>query len=422
MRYKAEIFDKYQYLYEVTRYSDHQVHCLIYFESKVDAAILKRAAELLIKSVPILTRTYKSCGNSSHWEDTDISVWEDLFTVTDNKDEFDNFTLSKTNAETGPQIKFCLLQKEKDCLSVVINHMVSDGGGFKQCMYLFSELYSNLLRDPDYIPERIIDGDRSFKDIIRKPNIPLRIGMLLFGSKDNNQKSTCEFPMSKSENPVPFLVSHEIPKDLFRSIKNYCRASDVTVNDVVLTAYFRALSVVLDMIDRELAIPIMIDMRRYLNDKGLNALTNLSSTSIVKTCVAKNEDFFGTLSKINSIMKVKKSGNLGLNTFLKLNAGFKIPFVDAYSIMAKVLKHPKLSMTNIGILDSSRLVFVNSPIENAVMFSSKKYQPYLQLSVTSFNDKMTLGFGQYGSKQDRNRIEELLNCINKELSIAFGPE
>ncbi len=152
MLYRAEIFDEFQFLYETTGFSDHQVHCVISFENRVDAAMINRAAQLLVKAVPILSRTYRNLGGKSCWEDSVSPNPNELFITTDNRAEFDRFTVSKTNEETGPQIRFCLLQSEADELSIVINHMVSDAAGFKQCVYLFSKIYSDLVKNKTSYP------------------------------------------------------------------------------------------------------------------------------------------------------------------------------------------------------------------------------------------------------------------------------
>ena len=415
MRYKAEIFDEFQYVYESTGFSDHQVHCIISFESKVNAEAMKKAAQLLIKTVPILSRTYKDHGGKSCWVDENASNFGELFAIANNRADFDNFTASRTEEAIGPQIKFCLFRDETDTLSVVINHMVSDAAGFKQCMYLFSDIYSKLVNNPDYAPDFVIDGYRGFKGTFYKLSCLERIKLLLFGRKDNNQKSICEFPMSRSEEQTPFIASHEISSETYRNIQSCCKSCGVTVNDIILTAYFRALAELLDMKGKLLAVPIMIDMRRYLKDKSFRALTNLSSTTIVRITVSPDEDFFETLSRVSAEMKEKKANHLGLNTFIKLDAGFGIPLINAYRIMAKALKHPKISMTNIGVIDSSKLVFAKSKVTNAVMFASIKYRPHFQMSVTSFNDKMTFGAGLYGTERDRAKFESFYGLMDKEL-------
>ncbi|NCB74606.1 MAG: hypothetical protein EOM51_07680 [Clostridia bacterium] len=415
MERKAEIFDKFQYLYETTGFSDHQVHCVIRFEGGIQAELLQRAAQLLLKAVPILSGVYRAREGKSCWEDAASPDIKGLFTVTDKQDEFQRFSVSKTEEATGPQIRFCLLQSKNSALSIVINHMVCDAAGFKQCVYLFSEIYSRLQKNPNYVPDFVIDGDRGFKGVFFKLSFFDRVKLFFRGSKDNNQKSAWEFPMSKAGDPSPFIVSHEISPEVFGNIRACCRLNDVTVNDILLAGYFRALTEILNLRGRQFAVPIMIDMRRYLNDKSFLALTNLSSTTIVKITVDEDESFGATLGKVSAVMREKKAGNMGLNTFLKLDAGFEIPFLNVYGILRKSLRNPKISMTNIGVLDSSKLLFENSEVKNAAMFASIKYRPHFQMSATSFNDKITLGVGLYGTPEDRANIENFFDFMDSEL-------
>ena len=151
MQYKAEIFDQMQFLYSVTGFNDHQLHYVIRFKNKLNVPAMQKAAELLIKALPILSRIYRDNKGASFWEDASPPKWADLFTLVFTKEDFDRFTFSKTNESTGPQIKICLLQSNRDALSIIMNHMVSDAEGFKQCVYLLSNIYSNLITNPDYI-------------------------------------------------------------------------------------------------------------------------------------------------------------------------------------------------------------------------------------------------------------------------------
>jgi NRPS condensation-like uncharacterized protein len=136
MQYKAEIFDQMQFLSSVTGFNDHQLHCVICFKNNLNAPAMQKAAELLIKAVPILSRIYRNNNGESYWEDASPSKWADLFTIVFTEEDFDRFTFSKTNESTGPQIKICLLQSNRDALSIILNHMVSEAAGFKQCVYL----------------------------------------------------------------------------------------------------------------------------------------------------------------------------------------------------------------------------------------------------------------------------------------------
>ena len=324
MTYQAEIFDRLQYLYQITGFNDHQVHCIIRFSSKVNAVIMNKAVTELIRTVPMLSRVYRDYEGKSYWENTD-TAGKDAFIVVYTEEDFERFTVyNKTDEKSGPQIKVCLLQSEKDALSVILNHMVTDGAGLKQCVYLLSKLYSHILEDPEYKTDYIIDGDRSFKNILSR--IPLRdkLKILILQNKENNQSAEEAFPMSSEDSIAPFLLTQEISQDRFHRIHNYCKEQGATVNDFILTAYFRVLSKMLKSKERVLSIPIMIDMRRYLSEKSIYSLANLSSTVIIRTAVLPGESFQQTLSKVSQETRLKKEHFLGLNTFLKLDLLNKI--------------------------------------------------------------------------------------------------
>jgi NRPS condensation-like uncharacterized protein len=418
MRYKAVIFDKMQYLYKTTGFNDHQLHCVILFNDKIDAGAMKNAVRLLVKAVPILSRTYRNCDGNSYWQDSSCNEWADLFTIADNDEEFNKFTFSAINEETGPQIKVCLLPGTCDSISIVQNHMVSDAAGFKQCIYLLSGIYSSLLKNPAYFPDVIIDGDRSYSEILRQLPLFQRVKILLLNNKDNNKKDGCRFPMSTvpEADTTPFIVTHAVSPVIYNKIRENCKANDATVNDVIAAAYFRVLSKVLDMNGKTLNIPIMVDMRRYLGDKQFKSLTNLSSTAIISLKVSNEETLQQTISKVKAIMNYKKTNNLGMNPLIKLHSVFKLCKNSlGYNLLKKALRNPEICMTNVGILDSKMLVFGDSAIMNAYMCGSIKYRPHFQMSVSTFNDKMTFCVNLYGSNKDREAIAQFLELMDQEL-------
>lgn len=416
MRVKAEIFDKLQYLYDITGFNDHQLHGVIQFESNVNAIVMQKATTLLVKAIPMLSKAYKEDAGNSVWEDMDQGNWDNIFTIVFKKDDFYQFTFSKTDAAAGPQIKVCLMQADRDLVSIVMNHMVCDGAGFKQCVYLLSDIYSHLIKDPDYLPDYVIDGDRSLKKITQSVNIFAKVVALLFESKDNNQNSDYEFPLNKAEEAVPFIATHEIDATIYQEIRNLCKSDKVTINDIILTAYFRVLSGLLQMNGQPFNIPIMIDMRRYLEDKGLQAMTNLSSTVAIQIAVTSGETFSQTLNKVNNEMSAKKSGHLGLNTFLKLELIFKLFPKWSYRLLRNSLNNPKICMTNLGVVDSKQLYFEKSPVSNAIMCGSIKYRPHFQMSVSTFEERMTFCVNLYSSQGDREAISKFFALIDDELS------
>ncbi len=415
MRYPAQIFDHLQYLYHTTGFNDHQLHCVIRFENHINEKVMEKAVISLVQTLPVLSRAYVPFEGESYWEDMNPDRQKGIFQIVETEKEFNEFTCSQTEL-SGPQIRVCLFKSKEDALSIIVNHMVTDGAGMKQCIYLLAELYSKRLSNPEYTSDYCFDNDRSFRKVISSLRFRDKLRIFLLNKKDNNQISNDIFPMSEDNNIRPFLLTHELQRDRFQVLKAYAKKNNVTINDIMMTAYFRVLSNLLDCRNQELKIPIMIDMRRYLEDKSFHTLTNLSSTVIISASVNREETFEETLRKINAQMNEKKDNYLGMSTFLKLSVLYKICGKKVgYQLLQKSLHNPSICMTNIGVIDTELLDFKDSPIQSAFICGSIKYRPHFQLAISSFNQKMTLCVNLYGSREDQDKFQTFLNRMDQEL-------
>ena len=421
MKYKAELFDKFQYLYEVTGFSDHQLHCVINFEDKINIAVLQKAVRILIRTVPILSSKFRYFRGDSYWESMDPEEICDLFILVDNEEEFERFSTSRIFEAQGPQIKVCVYQKEKASVSILLNHMICDGAGFKQCLYLLADLYIKLLKYPDYMPDFIMNGDRSIKGVLSRISMREKLRALIFQNKENNKRSDLGFPIHDGETTEPFIVNQIIDETHFNEIIKYSKEHQVTVNDIVLTAYYRVLSKLLSMEGNAMIIPIMVDMRRYLTDNNFCALTNLSSTVITNITVDQEETFEQTLRKVNHEITIKKEANIGLNAFVKLNAVTKLTGNKlSYRLIQKGLNNPLICMTNIGIIDTGRLYFSGSKILNVFICGSIKYRPHFQLAISTFRNQITLTCNLYGDNEDKRRMRSFLSEMVRELPRNYS--
>lgn len=58
MDYTAEVFDQFQLLSDINGFNDHQLHCVLRFESGLDGEVLKKAAISSIEAISILGTRY----------------------------------------------------------------------------------------------------------------------------------------------------------------------------------------------------------------------------------------------------------------------------------------------------------------------------------------------------------------------------
>jgi len=423
-QYTAEVFDQVQLLFDLTGFNDHQLHFLLRFESELDAAVLRKAVISSIEAVPILGTRYVAEGRRPCWQSLDRARFAEAFVVARTQPEFDELVTSRIDESTGPQIKVCLLDSGSPAVALTMNHMAGDAAAFKDYLYLLCRTYTGILADPGYEPVAIA-GDRSMRGVLRRFGMGIKLKSLLSHSKENNRSGDHRFPLSEGGDVRPFILTRKLGRESLEAIHGYCTTRGATLNDAVLAAYYRCLFRSLALpCGAELRLPVMVDMRRYLDDGAKSgALANLSSTVITRLELRPEERFADTLARIKAEMDDKKGGDLGLNGFIKLDLVYKLlPDRRANHLLRSRLKSPLICMTNVGILDAARLSLGDQRPRDAFLCGSIKYKPHFQLAMSSYDGELTLSANLYGTAADRERVASFLDDVERELCTACsGP-
>jgi NRPS condensation-like uncharacterized protein len=412
----AEVFDQFQLLCDVNGFNDHQIHCVLRFEHLPGAEILKKAVISSIEAIPILGTRYIQ-GARPRWTSLDPGDFDRAFGIVRTEMELEEFLGSRVDECLGPQVRVCLLESSPFAVAFKMNHMVCDAAGFKEYLYFLCKIYSGLVGDPAYKPA-VIAGDRSIRGVLKHFDASDRLKCLFLQGKENNLAGSNRFPLGTNGEVRPFILTRKLGCEKTAELKNYGRARGATLNDVVLTAYYRCLFQKLAVSPgAKLQIPVMVDMRRYLDRNGeFTSLTNLASTANTQLEYRPEERFDGTLARVKAIMDKKKKSNIGLNAFIKLHLMYRI-FGDriANSLLRTNLKNPLICMTNVGILDSARISFGGLRPRDAFLCGSIKYKPYFQLAMSSYKGEITFSVNLWGSASDRDRILSFFDGIDAEL-------
>ena len=416
MDYPAEIFDQIQLLFEKNGFNDHELHCVLRFERGPDPEVLKMSVIASIEAIPILATRYID-GATPRWTSLDPGEFGRAFILAVTETDFQEFLVSPVDESVGPQIRVCQLDTNPFAVALKMNHMICDAADFKQYLYFLCKIYSELAADPSYRPIAIT-GDRSIRGVLKRFSMTVKLKSLLTQSKDNNRTGDRRFLLSEDGDVQPFILTSMLERDRVAALKDYCRARGATLNDAVLTAYYRRLFDLLAVRPAvEVEIPVMVDMRRYLGESGeCKSLTNLTSMQVTRLDYKPEERFEGTLGRVKAVMDEKKGADIGLNGFIKLNLlygilGDKI----ANGRLKTKLKNPFVCMTNVGILDQDRMAFGNLHPSDAFLCGSIKYKPYFQLAMSSYDGQLTLSVNQCGNADDRDRIRSFLNEVEAEL-------
>ncbi|MGA2159644.1 MAG: hypothetical protein ABSG90_10510 [Dehalococcoidia bacterium] len=419
--FKAEAFDKLQFLLEEYRYNDHQVHCVVSLDGKLDRDVLKKAVLLTMEDVPILGCRFVEDSRRPYWQCIDRADYEKAFLFIESNDtdeDLKRLLVSRTAALEGPQVQVTLLRgPQHDLLNVVINHMVSDAAGFKQYMYLLASTYTSLMRDPHYRPASNVGGSRSVCQIFNQLNLIDRARLLFLPGNMKDSGYVLGNGGNGEGGLRPYMQLGRLERPGYLLLKKYCADKHFTVNDVVLAAYYRALYRLLEIKrDVPLNISCTVDLRRYLPGKKAQAICNLSSFILCDIIPGEAEAFDDTAGRVHEVMEARKRHFPGLGGLMTLPLVFQLfPYARAKKLIRENMHYPLFAMTNLDRIDKNLLIFGGTPVADAFMTGSIKYPAHFQMGFSTFNDTITFSLNLSDSKQDRELINRFFVLFNEEL-------
>lgn len=413
-RIRTEPFDLMQYFY--TSVHDPLIRTLIRFSGRLDPEVLKRAVDLSASAVPQIRCRFSA--RSHGWEDCGFTA-EDMVRVTRTAEEStetaERLLLDTIRFGTEPHLKLHLVRgPESDTLCVIISHLVSDGVGFKQYLYLLASLYRRCLGNNGYIvpPE---PWERDAGQIFRSISVGDRLKILRSPMKFEKQKNDMLLPL-KDGDGRPFTVLRRIGAGRLAALKSYAKDRGTTLNDLLIAAYGRAHHALTGCTECELPCPV--DLRKYLAPDARCGVCNLTGSYVCRFSVRKKEPFDETLKKVASQLSEQKGSMNCLKGPMLLEFLFSVmPYPAVKKMFEKTFFIPVVSFTNLGILDADGLDF-GIPAADAYLTTAVKHPPFFQVSVSTFADCCTLSSNLCSTDRDRAVVERFLDRMMDELPVS----
>ena len=410
---QAQPFDCMQYFYGAVQ--EPRIRCLIRVQGSISETVLKRAAGLSVGAVPLIGCVFDEKHHC--WRKRGFTG-EDIVHVAECADESDDaafrFLLTGIDHTREPQVKITLLRgKTSDALCIVINHMVCDGAGFKEYLYLLGKLYTHCEKGEDPVPP-LPFGRRDLGQLLQ--NLSFAEKLRIFFSKSHFSKPDPAMVMpAREDSSTPVIAAASVEKEPFDKICRYAKDNRVSINDILLTAYLRALRRVTGC--KRITVPCPVDLRKYKKAEQRCGICNLTGNYICSAEISPEEAFDVTLRKVSSQMQAQKTDNACLKGPMLFDLMFHtLPIRALRNLFYRISPVPVTSYTNLGILDDGKLRFGNRVVENAVISTAVKKSPYFQLSMSTFRGRCTLTSSFYGSDADRKQIGGFLNRIVEEIT------
>lgn len=417
--YPAESADVKHFISGQKKRNDHYLHAVIRFDRSINIDLLKKAVQATFKAVPLLACRFVESDMKAFWEEASWTA-EDMvcFIETTNREKTvqENLVI-KPDEKSGPQLRIAVVrEKGLDTLAVILNHMVCDGGGIRDYLYMLSKCYS-----------RLADGQKA--EFAGMPDPRLRSIHQVFDNMgpeqlDGIQNAKLQSYLQSEQDHLPltgndqhpFIITHQIPAGQFDIIKDTAKEQGATVNDALFAAYVCALS---DALRTSLIVlDCPVNIRAFLPTGYAPGICNLTSNIICAVPSHAGESFNEALMSVKKVMDQQKGNLEPLKVYWDLEEVYQtLPLSEAKKRFPKIYSIPFNGMTNIGILDDKQLCFSGLHIEDVFISGSIKYAPYFQIAVTTFRKAMTFSTNFHGTDEDYHWLDEFVNKM-----ISYFPK
>lgn len=415
---KAEMWDKMQYLFR--NYYDRMVHAMLCYDGLIDVQALTNVLIATTEKVPVLHSSFRENPVNPFWEVRDYVI-DDILTVADSENpekDANDFLCQSIPADSNVQYKIAVFNKDgKSTFCMIVNHMCFDGGDFKYFLKHLCTNYNNVLAGEKTV--EIKTGSRSHELVYTKlDERETKVAKGLYKNISQVEDKHV-FPLTAPRDSDRTMINRrKIDGEKFETFRKIGKAMDVTVNDLLLTVYIRALYEVSGMKDSDsLTIPCMVDLRRHI-EGGEEAGGLANHTGFMQCSVsAKGETVNDTLIEVlRSVKKSKRDKYMGLYSLPLLKLAYTILPYSISEIAIQIgYSNPLIGMSNIGVLPVDNLKLGEAQVVDGFMTGAVKYKPFMQLAVTTCRGVPTMTVAIRGNEDDEEIVEHFFDLIEENV-------
>jgi len=430
-RYKTSSQDQVNFL--TRSKANQQLHVIISFKNRIDEKRLCHALRLMMNREPVLGCRFVELPNRTWWEArTDLDSLElcKVIEVMDDEKDYINslmeFCIEPTDPCKDPLIRACIIRRgKKDTICLKVDHVVADGAGSKEIAYLLADTYTNLESDVNYSPSFGKYSNRSQVAFLKQAGLKKLIQYRPRTLRMPEPKFRLSF--TSCDNRDQNFSIRNVSPEQFQALKMFAKSKGATINDLILTAFFRALmSQTTFPEESKLSLQLSVDLRQYLPKGHTQLICNLSSALFPSIVYQPEESFEQTLIQVKNSVSHWKSREPGLTGAMLI----ELALIGGYRKAKKMIggmatstgnQINPLLLSNFGVIDENRLTFGSLQILQAFELGPVMFGHGLMLTASTYRNQMTLAFGYCESNLSRNEIENLIEQVNDELTSVLCP-
>lgn len=380
----------------------HRVYPLMYFHMDIlghlDIDRLKQSITLSSEVVPEILYAYNF--KKGRFVNLGYTADEVIKYDMEQPDHLLRLDLSK-----HPQLQISITPKEDhDFVIIAMSHILSDGEGFLQYLYLLAAFYNGKNMDHN------VQNLRDISPLLEN------IHVLAPTQQTKYHRHTSIPPLRSTENGNQMLcLTSQIPANSMMLIHQKATKLGATLNDVFMTAYARVIARLKDI--NIVVLPCPANLRRY--NPGLGNLTVANMTGTYRKVVIELPPgctFTTTLQQVHLEMELQKSRNRCFAGIKALNETFhKVPRPLLGQIIKASYRLLPVSYTNLGIIDHEKLSFKGCAIQSCFFTGTYRLPPDFQLTISTFKNICTLNCTLLGTDNSKRIGQHILELVKQEI-------
>lgn len=396
---------------------DGQIRIIVRFDGTLDEARMRNAVRLAFDAEPVTGCRFVERPLRPYWQrchDLESAFEFHLVDPSDLEKAGTDFLLSPMDLFNGPQVKVGLFRSGADTLYIKMSHIVADGGASFEYLQLLSGIYRRLGDDPEYYPEVNLRGCRNSFQVLRHVKLTR---ILAACTRVSVSKPAWVFPAAGNEDLTTRLFIRRIGRERVSRIRAYAKDHGVTVGDMLITAYYRALFELIDPPENvPLPLLVPVDLRRYIPGGRGEGICSLTAGYFPEVARRKAEPFEGTLARVHAVMERNKTRLEEVGQIFLMELAFApgnlVPRI-AGPLLSSALVFPNIS--NIGVIDPGIADFGDVPVREIFPAGGITRLPNYLLGSHSFGGEMVLTSIVLGTEEDMAMVDRFFGMLLGEL-------
>lgn len=374
------------------------MYCRMELAGHLDIERLKQAVSLSSKIVPEILYSFnfqRGCFIDSGHTADDVVI----------PDMAVSLPLLQPDLSKHPQLRIIISsQLERNQVIAAMSHILADGDGFLQYLYLLASLYSGSQADKE------LKNERDIRFLLKN----IQVLAPTEQTKQNRHVSVPPLRSSGKDN-YPFCLTVQITADNMTLIRQKAKQSGATLNDVFMTAYARVIARLQNM--DTVSFPCPANLRLFFPQAPKLTVANM--TGIYRKIAVEIEHgctFSSTLQQVHIEMSLQKAR---YHCFSGIEALYKayrrIPRLILKQIIKTSYRLLPVSYTNIGVISDTMLHFKDCTVQSCFFTGTYRLPPDFQLAVSTFRNISTLTCTLLGSLDDMKNGQYILEQVKHEI-------